>query len=607
MNPEAPGPPNKEHQKKSSGSKRSADLKRTSSTSKSPADGKGTSSESKSLDAMKKPISMKPADLKATSYAESSKASLKESGEMDAGYSYEPPRKWHVLIDGLDLTADPQFIYSSNYVCLNFCGACLYAFEVYGEIEQTAYDPKLKDHAIYLNFVQMCGAVFVLSFGWMILGLGNSRRLPGKHWQLLSAVAVIAKTTMIVNRKLPLPDIHHDRAGWSQVVMDLLCWIVVGFGMVGILIRRALGAEREDAEYQLLRPCSKGRWGPDDIEALRRAGDVRQDVFKEANLKYLSAPGLLSGLLEMVFPRPFAQGHNFRREKKMRKLAKQAMKHIIVPPRVNAAALLSALIPSMATVQIVNWSVPLIWDHHNRDGIINRLFAGGRLPSTWLEHCDYIILSGARCILITACLITPVSLYFCWLSRRAFKQSLVELLFSSPRYKFHPEVQNWRGDTRFVGIYACMFVTGHSLFMLLTFTITFILSTRFFWNWLWSKREWVLGYIIYFAIAQVLSMIHARVVSKDGKLFYLRRQAWLVFMWEILYFPLCALTAVTNAALLLATIILMLMRPDVKLFPLEFGALDMCHDSFPSMMHETMNAAIRNHAYLCHETAEPLV
>eukprot|EP00441_Pelagodinium_beii_P013907 CAMPEP_0197670782 /NCGR_PEP_ID=MMETSP1338-20131121/75272_1 /TAXON_ID=43686 ORGANISM="Pelagodinium beii, Strain RCC1491" /NCGR_SAMPLE_ID=MMETSP1338 /ASSEMBLY_ACC=CAM_ASM_000754 /LENGTH=574 /DNA_ID=CAMNT_0043250567 /DNA_START=33 /DNA_END=1753 /DNA_ORIENTATION=+ len=558
--------------------------------------------------------------------SEATPEEVDEQDELMANQHDEKPL--YVLLDGMDLTGDPRYVYSKLYVACLFIWALAVSQNSYS-IVQAKFDTgtlgKAEFFLAFFFFTMLCG------FFWALVGLGNSKRLRSRWWQLLSALTATGIFCICLIHNVPLPDKAEAPVKYSLAFLCEVFRAFLYFTILTILGLRALGTESKH-EYALLEPDEHGRWGVDDVESLRKEANVQNDYFEAENRSYLFSPGLPFNLKELFAPKPLHRRHSFPETERLRAIADSV--DVALPVRVMSATILSSFLQAALLVAVLAYFAPKWLEEDKARQLTHDLVVSQlqriphdiisqfeRLPpisgnETELEASltnfeDYavyhlteaavpIVQRACECVVVTALIAFPTSLWFLHVARMAFRATIIELIFSMPTsYHFSPDKHHWACDLRFVGTFSCSFASGSLLFYYIVFIIVFVLSSAEFWNWLWGARVAIIAYVVYECLTTWFSSVHSKLVAnKENDLVHPRLHAILLFLWELINFPKASISAIENVVLVLFATLIYLMRPDVRLMPRGMDWLDFVHYTGPALQLEALKAADRYSKHL---------
>merc|ERR1712136_650620 len=196
-------------------------------------------------------------------------------------------------------------------------------------------------------------------------------------------------------------------------------------------------------------------------------------------------------------------------------------------------------------------------------------------------------------VITSACVALVTSYWFMFVAVLAFRKTLLELLLSSPSFPFSPLLHHCAKDQKFVAVVSVSIVVSFSLIFILLVAVGIFLTWEPLWDYLAGYVIEIFAFCIYEALVLlVVPMVSQKVtLDKQKNLVNPRRQALLIFVWEIFYFPQVTLSILLKVLYCICTGLGMLLRPDAQVLAREWVWLDSMHASYVALLHTQIVAS----------------
>jgi len=196
-------------------------------------------------------------------------------------------------------------------------------------------------------------------------------------------------------------------------------------------------------------------------------------------------------------------------------------------------------------------------------------------------------------VITSACVALVTSYWFMFVAVLAFRKTLLELLLSSPSFPFSPLLHHCAKDQKFVAVVSVSIVVSFSLIFILLVAVGIFLTWEPLWDYLAGYVIEIFAFCIYEALVLlVVPMVSQKVtLDKNKNLVNPRRQALLIFVWEIFYFPQVTLSVLLKVVYSFSVAVGMLLRPDAPCLPTEWAWLDSLHCSYIATLHSQIVAS----------------
>uniref|UniRef100_A0A7S1FCB9 Uncharacterized protein n=1 Tax=Noctiluca scintillans TaxID=2966 RepID=A0A7S1FCB9_NOCSC len=196
-------------------------------------------------------------------------------------------------------------------------------------------------------------------------------------------------------------------------------------------------------------------------------------------------------------------------------------------------------------------------------------------------------------LIVSTALALAITYWFMFVAVLAFRKTLLELSLSSPSFPFSPMVQHPAKDQKFVAIVSVSMVLSFFLLQLVFVSSGLLLTWDVLWETLLDYGPEVVAFCIYqtLVLLVVPKLCQEATLDKQQELVNPRRQAMLVFVWEIFYFPQVVLSVLLRVVFCACTAIGMLLRPDATLLSKEWGWLDSMHCGYVATVYTQIIAS----------------
>lgn len=200
---------------------------------------------------------------------------------------------------------------------------------------------------------------------------------------------------------------------------------------------------------------------------------------------------------------------------------------------------------------------------------------------------DTFVESIATVVIISVAISLLITYWFSFVAVLAFRKNVLELSLSSPSYPFSPAFQHCAKDQKFVACISVSLVLSFFFLQLFLVVSGLILKSEYFWKILADYVPELVAFCIYETLVLAVVPMLNRLVTLDKhrNLVNPRRQALLIFVWEIFYFPQVALSILCKVLYCICTGLGMLLRPDAQVLAREWVWLDSMHASYVASLH----------------------
>uniref|UniRef100_A0A7S1A359 Transmembrane protein n=1 Tax=Noctiluca scintillans TaxID=2966 RepID=A0A7S1A359_NOCSC len=196
-------------------------------------------------------------------------------------------------------------------------------------------------------------------------------------------------------------------------------------------------------------------------------------------------------------------------------------------------------------------------------------------------------------VITSACVALVTSYWFMFVAVLAFRKTLLELLLSSPSFPFSPLLHHCAKDQKFVAVVSVSIVVSFSLMFILLVAIGIFLTWEPLWDILADYVMQIVAFCVYEALVLLVVPLVSKKVTLDKHMNLVnpRRQALLIFVWEMFYFPQVTMSVLLKVVYSFSVAVGMLLRPDAPCLPTEWAWLDSLHSSYIATLHSQIVAS----------------